>query len=182
MDQDIRPKIDFDNAPYRLRVPNGNLGSQTDIQSDPPGLADDSGGDRERGLTRPLRNGLTRRRPRPTNQQLHQWAIEEPKLIAKAARGDWRAAYRLIDRHLHSVQSTAWAAWRKVNPAKMLRGDIDLVPDARRPNAIEIDDVVAAAVERFWVSVQVPIKERPQRLHSEGHCWRRQRYDARLAK
>src|SRR5262245_52208560 len=103
MDQDFRPKIDFNNAQYRLQISNGNLGSEADVSSDPPELACDIGGDRERGLTRPLRNGLTRRRPRPTNQQLHQWAIEEPKLIAKAARGDWRAAERLVERHLHSV-------------------------------------------------------------------------------
>jgi len=153
MDQDFRPKIDFKNAQYRLRVPSDHLGSADDVSSDPPELAYAIGGDRERGLTRPLRNGLTSGRLRPTNEQLRRWAIEEPKLIAKAARGDWRAAERLVERHLHSVQSQAWAAWRKVNPARKLRGNIDLVPDARRPNAIEIDDVIAAAIARFWLSV-----------------------------
>ena len=40
-----------------------------------------------------------------------------------------------------------------MNPARMLQCNIDLVPNRRRPNAIEIDDVIAGGLERFWISV-----------------------------
>ena len=59
MDQD-RPKIDFDSTQYRFQVPTGNLGSEDDVKSDLLELAYGIGGDRERGLNRPLLNGLSK--------------------------------------------------------------------------------------------------------------------------
>jgi hypothetical protein len=112
-------------------------------------------------------NGLSKWRPQPTKAQLEQWALQEPKLIEEALRGDRRCGYKkksgllenkaarlLVERYVYTIQFRAWRAWRKVHPVRNFKKHRDLMPNRRRLHAVEIDDVIAAALERFWRAVR----------------------------
>jgi hypothetical protein len=214
MDDDVKPKISFNNTPWRFNFQDPEFGWKNpggdDVNVKRPGekfWRERSGADdnfyreSERGLNRPPLNGLSKRRTRPTKKELALWAQQERKLIEEALRGDRRCGYKkklglleneaarlLVERYVYTIQCRAWKPWRKVHPARNFNKEVqstaidkadfdrtdqtvgskdearfseritlfgnDLMPSQRRSNAIEIDDVIAAALERFWRAVR----------------------------